>query len=118
MSGAGASGSATASGRAGMIGAGTLQGSAEGVFTSETCVVFSGTALLTGKDGSITPAAHEAHACAEEPVANVVSFSGRATVIGGTSAAVDARRTLPFTGTYDRQSGFVTISFGGRISYG
>ena len=117
VSGTSASGSATAAGRASIIGPGTLRGSAAGVFSTQTCVVFSGAAVLEGRNGSIMLSARGAHACAEGTGANTVSLTGRATVTGGTSAAAGAHGTVPFTGTYDRQSGVVAISFGGRISF-
>jgi hypothetical protein len=97
-----AAGSATATGRGRVIGAGTLTGSASGVFTSQTCVVFSGTAVLKGSPGSVTLAAHDAQACAGSTDANSVSFSGSAKVTGGTSTFAGAHGTLAFTGTYLR----------------
>jgi len=117
VSGTTASGIATATGRGRIIGAGTLTGSASGVFTSQTCVVFSGTAILKGSSGSITVAAHGAQACAGSTDANNVSFSGRGKVTGGTSTFAGARGTLSFTGTYLRQTGAVTISFRGQITF-
>jgi hypothetical protein len=117
VSGASASGTATASGRGSIIGRGTLTGSARGVFTSQTCVVFSGTAVLKGRAGSITLAARGARACAGSSDANNVSFSGSAQVTGGTSTFAGAHGTLSFTGTYLRQNGALTISFRGRISF-
>jgi hypothetical protein len=117
VSGNSASGSATAAGRGSLIGRGTLSGSGSGVFTSQTCVVFSGTAVLKGTAGSITLSARGAQACADGTDANVVSFSGSAKVTGGTSTLAGAHGTLSFSGTYTRQSGAVTISFKGRITY-
>jgi hypothetical protein len=73
VSGAHASGSATATGRGNLIGRCTLTGSGSGVFTSQTCVVFSGTAILNGSAGSITLTAHEARACAGSADASSVS---------------------------------------------
>jgi hypothetical protein len=117
VSGTRASGSATASGRGRLIGPGTLTGSASGVFVSQTCVVFSGTATLEGTAGSIRLGAHGAQACADGTDAASVTFSGRAQVTGGTSTFAGAHGTLSFTGTYVRASGAVTISFSGRIRY-
>jgi hypothetical protein len=118
VSGTSGSGSATLAGRGNLIGPGTLRGSAAGVFTSQTCVTFSGTAKLKGSAGSVTLSAHGALACATATDANTVRFTGRATVVGGTSTFAGARGTLPITGTYARQSGEVTISFSGQIGYG
>ena len=117
VSGTSASGSATATGRGTIIGRGTLTGSASGVFTSQTCVVFSGTAVLQGRAGSIRLAARGARACAGSTDANNVAFSGSAHVTGGTSTFAGAHGTLSFTGTYLKQNGAVTISFRGRISF-
>jgi hypothetical protein len=112
-----ASGSATLTGRGTIIGRGTLTGSASGVFISRTCVAFSGKAVLKGRLGSIELAAHRGEACAGSADANEVSFSGTAQISGGSAAFAGARGTLSFTGTYIRQSGAVTISLRGRITY-
>jgi hypothetical protein len=117
VNGTTASGSATASGRGQLIGAGLLTGSATGRFTSPTCVVFSGTAVLKGTAGSIRVAARNAQACADTADANSVSFSGHAKVTGGTSTFAGAQGTLAFRGTYVSQTGAVTISFKGRLTY-
>ena len=114
-SGSTVSGTGTAVGRGRLIGASTLRGSATGAVTSEKCVVFSGTVLLRGRPGSMRLAVRGAHACATD--ATRVSFSGKATVIRGTSTFAGARGTLSFTGRYVTQSGAVTISFRGSISY-
>jgi len=117
VSGTSASGSATATGRGSIIGRGTLTGSARGVFNSQRCVLFRGRAVLKGTRGSIRLVARRAQACAGSIDANEVSFSGSAQITGGTSTFADARGTLSFMGTYRRQSGAVTISFRGRISF-
>jgi hypothetical protein len=115
-SGTTASGSATMSGRGSLIGASTLNGSGHGVFTSQTCVVFSGNAILKGATGSLRLRARQAHACAAATDANTVSFSCSAAVTGGT-ATFAGHGLLAFSGTYDGQTGAVTISLHGRITY-
>jgi hypothetical protein len=117
VSGSSASGRVTATGRGTIIGRGRLTGSGQGVFTSPTCVIFSGTAVLKGTRGSITLATRRAKACAESPDANSVSFSGAAQVTGGTSTFAHARGTLAFKGTYRSQTSTVTISFRGRVRF-
>jgi hypothetical protein len=114
-SGTTASGTATATGRGTLIGASTLHGSATGAVTSETCVVFRGTMVLKGRPGSVRLAVRGAHACATN--ANRVSFSGSATVTRGTSTFAGARGKLSFTGRYVKESGAVTISFRGSMTY-
>jgi hypothetical protein len=94
-----------------------LSGSGDGLFTSQACVVFSGTAVLKGAVGSIRLAARNGKACAKTADANTVSFSGRATVTGGTRMFTGARGTVSFAGAYARQTGVVTISLRGRIVY-
>lgn len=116
VSGTSASGSVTAIGRGTVIGRGTLSGSGAGVFTSRTCVVFSGTLALSGKRGSITLAARRARACVASTDASV-SFSGSAQVTGGTSIFAHARGSLSFKGIYHSRTGEVTISLRGRIRY-
>jgi hypothetical protein len=116
-SGTTASGSATLTGRGSTIGPGTLTGSASGVFVSRTCVVFSGRAVLTGRPGSLRLAARRGQACAGNADATEVSFSGTAQVTGGRGRFAGAHGTLVFTGTYDRQSGAVTVSLSGRIDF-
>jgi hypothetical protein len=115
-SGTSASGSATLRGRGRLIGRGTMSGSAHGTFTSQTCVTFSGKATLRGKTGSLRLRTRNAQACAPS-AGNSVSFSGRATVTGGTAAFAGARGRLSFKGTFDRTSGSVKVSLSGVIRY-
>jgi hypothetical protein len=114
--GTAASGSARLSGRGRLIGKGTLRGSGHGTFTSQTCVTFDGSAVLSGQSGSLRLVAHGAQACAPSS-GEQVSFSGRATVTGGTGTFTGARGRLSFRGTFDRSTGSVRISLGGRIRY-
>ena len=116
VSGTNASGSVTATGSGTTIGRGTLTGSGSGSFTSPTCVVFSGSAVLKGARGSITLTTRGAHACGSAG-ATSVSFSGSAQVTGGTSTFAHARGTLSFSGTYAGQTHAVRISLHGRIRY-
>jgi hypothetical protein len=116
-SGTSASGSATLRGRGRLIGRGTMSGSAQGTFTSQTCVTFSGKATLRGKTGSLRLRTRNAQACAPG-TGNSVSFSGTATVTGGTAAFAGARGRLSFKGTFDRTAGSVKISLSGVIRYG
>jgi hypothetical protein len=115
-SGTTASGSAKLRGRGRPIGRGTLRGSAHGTFTSQTCVTFSGRAVISGTKGSLRLVTRNAHACAAGG-GNNVSFSGRATVTGGTATFAGARGRLSFRGSFDRASGKVTISLSGLIRY-
>jgi hypothetical protein len=115
-SGGSASGSAELRGRGRLIGNGTLRGSGHGTFTSQTCVTFDGRAVLSGKNGSLRLVARGAHACARSGGDNV-SFSGRATVTGGTATFAGSRGRLSFHGTFDRASGSVRITLSGRIRY-
>jgi hypothetical protein len=46
-----------------------------------------------------------------------VSFSGEATVVGGSGAFLHARGRVAFSGTYARDSGAVTVSLGGEVRY-
>jgi len=115
-SGTSASGSATLRGRGRLIGRGTMSGSANGTFTSQTCVAFSGRAVLRGKTGSLRLRAHRAQACAADGGTSV-SFSGRASVTGGTATFAGARGRLSFRGTFDRTSGSVKVSLSGVIRY-
>lgn len=93
-----------------------MSGSAHGTFTSQTCVSFSGRAVLRGKTGSLRLAARRAHACAASG-GNTVSFSGTATVTGGTATFAGARGRLSFRGSFDRATGTVKISLSGVIRY-
>lgn len=117
VSGTSASGSATMVGRGMSIGRGTLSGSARGTFTSKTCVVFSGTAVLKGTAGSIRLSARRARACASGTNPARVSFSGTANVSHGTARFRGARGTVSFHGTYARDTGAVTISLTGTLTY-
>jgi hypothetical protein len=115
-SGTRASGSATLRGRGRLIGRGTMSGSAHGTFTSQTCVTFSGKAVLRGKTGSLRLRARHAQACATGG-GNSVSFSGTATVTGGAVTFAGARGRLSFRGTFDRTTGSVKVSLSGVIRY-
>jgi hypothetical protein len=110
------SGSATLRGRGRLIGPSTLSGSAHGVFINSACVVWSGQGVLRSRAGSVALTAHDEQACAAAD-GNMVSFAGRAKVVGGTATFKGAHGVLAFNGTYLRQSGAVTISFKGQISY-
>ena len=115
-SGTSASGSATLRGRGRLIGRGTMSGSARGGFTSQTCVTFSGRAVLRGKRGSLRLRARHAHACAAGG-GNAVSFSGAATVTGGTGTFAGSRGRLSFRGSFERPTGSVRVSLSGVIRY-
>jgi hypothetical protein len=115
-SGTSASGGATLRGRGRLIGRGTMSGSARGTFTSKTCVEFSGRATLRGNAGSLRLRARNAHACAAGG-GKSVSFSGTATVTGGTAAFAGARGRLSVRGTFDRTTGSVKVSLSGVIRY-
>ncbi|MGZ4390526.1 MAG: hypothetical protein ACXVRK_00170 [Gaiellaceae bacterium] len=115
-SGTNASGSAALRGRGRLIGRGTMTGSAHGTFTSQTCVTFSGRAVLRGKTGSLRLATRHAHACVADG-GNSVSFSGTATVTGGTATFAGARGRLSFRGSFDRATGSVKVSLSGVIRY-
>lgn len=112
-----AAGVGTMSGRGRPIGRSTLKGSGLGVFTSSTCVTFSGKANINGARGSLRLAMSGGQACASDSAADSVSFHGRAHVVGGTKKFAGAGGTLRFTGTYTRSTRAVSISFRGRISY-
>jgi hypothetical protein len=79
--------------------------------------VFSGSATLKGPAGSIRVVAQAAQACAASSSADEVSFSGRASVVGGTGPFVGAHGTVSFNGSYARSTGAVTVSARGRIVY-
>lgn len=111
-----ASGSARLRGRGRPIGKGTLRGSARGSFTSPTCVTFDGAAVLSGKGGSLRLVTRGARACAAGN-RDLVSFSGRATVTGGTAAFAGASGRVSFSGSFDRATGGVRITLSGRIRY-
>jgi len=72
--------------------------------------------VLSGKNGSLRLVAHRASACAAGG-GNSVSFSGTATVTGGTATFAGARGRLHFSGSFGRASGRVTISLSGLIRY-
>jgi hypothetical protein len=115
-SGTSASGSAALRGRGRLIGRGTMSGFGHGTFTSQTCLTFSGKAVLRGKTGSLRLRARHAHACATGG-GDGVSFSGTATVTGGTATFASARGRLSFRGSFDRTTGGVKISLSGVIRY-
>jgi hypothetical protein len=93
-----------------------MSGSAHGTFTSQTCLTFSGKAVLRGKPGSLRLRARQAHACAAGG-GNSVSFSGKATVVGGAATFAGARGRLSFRGSFDKATGRVTVSLSGVIRY-
>ena len=117
VSGTIAAGRATLDGRGKPIGRGTLRGSAHGVFTSRTCVLFSGTAVLKGTAGSFRLSARRGRACASGTNPDRVSFSGTAKVSRGTARFNGAHGIVSFHGTYARKSGAVAISLSGMLTY-
>jgi len=117
VSGTHAAGSGTLVGRGSPIGRSTLRGSARGVFTSQTCVVFAGTAVVMGKAGSIRLSVPKGRACSSGTTPNEVSFSGSANVSHGNGMFRGARGTVSFHGSYARQSGAVRISLRGTLTY-
>jgi hypothetical protein len=117
VAGSEASGSATLTGRGNLMGAGTLTGSAQGRFVSRTCVTFSGSAVLKGRRGSLSLRASRGSACASSTSGATVSFSGEATVVGGSGAFLHAHGRVAFSGTYARDSGAVTVSLSGKVTY-
>jgi hypothetical protein len=115
-SGTSASGSASLRGRGRLIGPGTMSGSAHGTFASQTCVRFRGSAMLRGKTGSLRLRARNANACAASG-GNSVSFSGTATISGGTGTFAGARGRLAFRGVFDRATGGVRLSLRGVLRF-
>ena len=93
-----------------------MSGSGHGTFTSQTCVTFSGRAVLRGKTGSLRLRARRARACSGSG-GKRVAFSGTATVAGGTAAFAGGRGRLAFRGSFDRTTGSVKISLSGVIRY-
>jgi hypothetical protein len=117
VSGKKAAGGATLSGRGRPIGRSTLSGSALGDLAGSSCATFGGRATLRGDRGALRLAVRGARACAQGSAGDSVSFSGRARVVGGSRAFAGARGALSFSGTYERSTGAVSISFRGRIGY-
>jgi hypothetical protein len=112
-----AAGSASGTGHASAIGAGSFHGSAHGTVTSETCATFAGRALLKGTSGTLTVSASGGRACVDAAAESNAAFSGHATVTGGTGTAAGAHGTVTFKGSYNGKTGTVTLSFKGTISY-
>ena len=72
--------------------------------------------MLRGTAGTLTVSARNAQACAETGATDF-SFTGSAAVSRGTSTFAGARGTLAFRGTFDAETGTVTLSLHGRIVY-
>ena len=117
LNGVQASGQGTAKGRSFLIGRSTLTGSATGRLASASCLSFNGRAVLKGKPGSIKLAARSGQACLAATAVSRVPFSGRARVTGGTKTFAGARGTLRFHGAYATETGTVTITFTGTLTY-
>src|SRR5262245_22137390 len=100
LSGAHASGSATAKGRGNVLGSSTIAGAGAGVLRSPTCLSFDGNAVLRGRAGKILLVTRAAQACIPTTGAGDVDFSGSATVTGGTKKFAHARGRLTFRGVY------------------
>jgi len=117
LNGVQASGQGTARGRSFLIGRSTLTGSATGRLASASCLSFNGRAVLKGQPGSIKLKAHSGRACLPATGARKVPFSGRALVTGGTKKFAGARGRLRFRGAYAAETGTVTITFTGTLTY-
>ena len=117
LSGTRASGSATAKGRANVLGRSTLSGAAFGVLKTPTCLSFDGDAVLEGRAGAIKVVTRGAQACIPTAAAGTVAFSGSARVTGGTKKFSHARGRLTFHGVYAQSARTVKVSFKGRVTY-
>jgi hypothetical protein len=115
LSGTTVSGSATLAGHGTPIGTGTLTGSATGSFISSTCVTFDAHGTLSGPSGALKLSVTGAQACATGATAEEVAFSGHAKIVGGSATFASARGTLRFSGSYNRVTNRVTVSFRGPI---
>lgn len=113
----GASGHASASGTGNVIGPSSFSGAATGVVQGQSCVAFTGRAKLKGRAGTILLSVHGAQACTSAQTGANVAFSGTASVTGGTRRFAGASGRLSFTGVYVKETGSVTISLNGRVTY-
>ena len=108
--------SASGTGKAALIGAGKVSGTAKGDTSAQPCVPFTGPGTMTGTSGTIAfKVIAGSSACGDEQ-GNVFSVSGKASVVKATGKLAKAKGTLKITGVYDRGAGTFTVKFSGKLT--
>jgi hypothetical protein len=107
------------SGSGKLVGVSKLAGTATGTTSPESaCAPFFGPGTITGAKGTLklkVVAGSRACAAGEDDRDNI-SFSGTATVTGGSGKFKKTRGSLHFSGHYDRAGGAFTVKFTGRVT--
>jgi len=106
-------------GKATLIGKGTLTGTVAGNTTNPPCSPLSGPGTLKGLHGTLKlKLLTGSRACAAgQDDQNNISFSGKAKVTGGTGALKNARGTLGYVGHYDRGTGAFNVKLTGTLKH-
>jgi len=109
-------------GKATLIGKGSLTGTVTANTSNPPCTPLSGPGTLKGSKGTLklklTNAPAPSRACAAgQDDQNNISFSGSAKVTGGTGVLKKAKGTLHYSGHYDRGTGAFTVKLTGTLKY-
>ena len=106
-------------GKASLIGKGTLTGTVAGNTSNPPCSPLSGPGTLKGPKGKLKlKLLTGSRACAagqDDP--NNISFSGNAKVTGGTGVLKKAKGTLHYSGHYDRGTGAFNLKLTGTLKH-
>jgi len=109
-------------GKATLIGKGSLTGTVAGNTSNPPCTPLSGPGILKGSKGKLklkltnTPALSRACAAGQDDQNNI-SFSGSAKVTGGTGALKNAKGTLHYSGHYDRGTHAFNVKLTGTLKH-
>jgi hypothetical protein len=106
-------------GKATLIGKGSLKGSVAANTSNPPCSPLSGTGTLKGTHGTLKlKFLTGSRACAAgQDDQNNISFAGKAKVTGGTAKAKRASGTLHYSGHYDRGTGAFNVKLTGTLKY-
>lgn len=106
-------------GKATLIGKGSLTGTVAGTTSNPPCSPLSGPGTLKGKKGTLKlKLLTGSRACAAgSDDQNNISFSGMAKVTGGTGALKKASGKLHYSGHYDRGTGAFNVKLTGTLKH-
>jgi len=107
---------ANGTGKATLVGSGTVTGLGTGDTSVRPCVPFNCTGSIKGPGGVVTFKVNPGTAGCGDDAGQLFSITGKATVIKATGKLAKAKGTLKMTGTFDRSSGAFAVKFSGTLT--
>lgn len=105
------------SGSGSPLGSAKLDGQGVGNSNAKPCPTFGGDGSMSAGGDKLTFHVNESSSgCPDQDNQNQVMLKGSANVTGGSGKYAKAKGTLGFNGTFDRDSGTVSVSFSGSIT--